>query len=42
MESNKKIILVSFATNDLKRSIKRFETQALKSNFIKRYIFTSR
>ena len=41
MESNKKIILVSFATNDLKRSIKRFETQALKSNFYKKiYIFT--
>ena len=41
MEGNKKIILVSFATTDLKRSIKRFETQAIKSNFYKKiYIFT--
>ena len=41
MEGNKKILLVSFATTDLKRSIKRFETQAIKSKFYKKiYIFT--
>ena len=33
MYKNRKIILVSFATKDLKRSIKRLKTQAEKSNY---------
>ena len=41
MQGKKKIILASFATNDLKRSIKRFKTQAENSNFYNQiYIFT--
>ena len=33
MKNKNKIILVSFATNDLKKSIERFKTQAINSNF---------
>ena len=40
---SKKIILVAFATNDLKKSIKRFETQAKNSKFYNQInIFTPR